>query len=89
MRTDFHDIFKNYFRSQLLQARGKAFTQERAASVLYMSVRAYAALEGGESCCGLITFLLFLRFICPNREVFLEGLFQEWDNAIRKAREED
>ena len=88
MREQFHDIFRNYFRSQLLQSRGDAFTQERAAAVLHMSVRAYAALEGGESCCGLITFLLFLRFICPDRESFLEGLFQEWDRAVREAREE-
>jgi len=45
MREQFHDIFRNYFRSQLLQSRGGAFTQERAAAVLHMSVRAYAALE--------------------------------------------
>lgn len=88
MREQFYDIFKSYFRSQLLQSRGGAFTQERAAVLLHMSVRAYAALEGGESCCGLITFLLFLRFICPSQEAFLKGLFEEWDKAVREAREE-
>ena len=83
MRTLIHAAFKKFFRSQLLQARGDKLTQEKMADILHMSVRAYAALEGGDTCCNLDTFLLYLLFCCPDRSSFVTQLLDALNQAVR------
>ncbi|MGI6201135.1 MAG: hypothetical protein ACOYJA_10225 [Christensenellales bacterium] len=76
MRKRLHAALKAYFRAELLKARTSLdLAQEEMAHLLDVSVRAYVALEGGKSCCGLITFLLFLHRGCPDPLSFLMGLF--------------
>lgn len=84
MRKLIHSVFKNYFRCHLLKARGSD-TQENMARTFNMSVRAYAALETGESCCSLTTLLIFLRNFCPDRNAFFEEFFTELERAEKEA----
>lgn len=84
MRKLCRSVFQSYFRRQLLMARG-TITQERMAPLLDMSTRAYAALETGESCCGLLTLLIFLRYFCPDRNAFFELFFAELERAEHEA----
>lgn len=61
MRKQFLAAFKAYFRAELLKTRNAlGLTQEEMAHRLHVSTRAYTALEGGRSCCGLVTFLIYL-----------------------------
>ena len=76
MRKCLYNTLKHCIRSELLKTRSILnLTQEEMARWLIMSTRAYASLEGGKSCCGLFTFLLFLYHCCPDRLAFLENLF--------------
>lgn len=75
MRNCIYSEFKNYFRSVLLETRATlGITQEQMAARLLMSPRNYAGLESGKSCCGTVTFLLFLFRCCPDRNAFLSRL---------------
>ena len=51
MRSCIYSVFKNYFRSVLLETRATlGITQEQMAARLLMSPRNYAGLESGKSC---------------------------------------
>lgn len=75
MRKQLRLRFGAFFRSRLLATRDSLhLTQEEMAHILSMSTRSYAALEGGHSCCGLLTLLLFLRRCCSDQQAFLRDL---------------
>ena len=77
MKQYFYVQMKAYLRSQLLTTREcLQISQAEMAHRLLMSVRAYVALESGQSCCSLITVLLFLSRCCSDRENFIEGLLR-------------
>lgn len=68
MRKEFWEDLKGCLRAKLVKARADwKYSQEEMAEALDMSTRAYAALERGESCCGLVTFLFFLHRCAPER----------------------
>ncbi len=74
MRKHLYFVLKSEFRSELLKTRTLlGLTQEKMAALLYMSPRAYSALESGKFCCSVLTFLFFLIH-CPYREEFLNNL---------------
>ena len=63
-------------------------TQEQMAARLWMSTRGYTALEGGQACFGLATFLLFLFRCCRTEEEtkgFLGGLRAIFEDTEQKA----
>lgn len=76
MRNQLHMALKHFLRCELLKSRTALnLSQESMAHILFMSTQAYTDLESGKTCCGLITFLLFLRHCCPDRMAFLNELF--------------
>ena len=77
MKSEIRDILKVYFRNNLLAARGLAnIPQDEMAYRLGISTRAYTALEDGDSCCGITTFLSFLIHACPDPNTFWEELLE-------------
>lgn len=76
MRNQLYVALKHFLRCELLKSRTALnLSQESMAHILSMSTRAYTDLESGKTCCGLITFLLFLRHCCADRQAFLNKLF--------------
>lgn len=83
MRNQLRSSLICYFRSELLRTRHTLdISQEEMAHVLAMSVRNYTDLEGGKTCCGLITLLLFLRWCCTDPYAFLDGLLALLDPSL-------
>ena len=63
MRTPFQNDLKAHLRAELLHTRtALRESQEKMAERLGISVRAYADLERGKSCCSLVTYLFYLRY---------------------------
>lgn len=89
MRNLLHTVLRDYFRSELLKTHHntEGMTQERMASILKMSTRAYADLESGKSCCSAETLVLYLRRLCPDAQAFFSGLYEKIEEAMRSADE--
>ena len=86
MRTLFHQKMKHYLRCQLLTTRRiMDISQDNMASILGISTRSYTKLESGENCCNLVTFILFLRYCCPNINAFMSELFALIDEVVNNA----
>lgn len=86
MRTLFHQKMKHYIRCRMLTTRRDMdISQENMAAILGMTTRAYSKLESGENCCNLVTFILFLRFCCPDKNAFIAELFELIDEVINSA----
>ncbi|MCC8356512.1 MAG: hypothetical protein LJU34_01445 [Oscillospiraceae bacterium] len=87
MKIQIHEAVKDYIRGELLITRSLLnICQEEMAHRLLMSTRAYVSLEGGKSCCSLITMLLFLSRCCVDQQAFLEGLLAIMDSAESNIR---
>lgn len=89
MRDLLHTVLRDYFRSELLKTHHntEGMTQERMASILEMSTRAYADLESGKSCCSAETLVLYLRRLCPDAQAFFSGLYEKIEETMRSADE--
>lgn len=75
MKKHFYNKLKAYMRCELLKTRERLnINQEEMAHRLLISSRAYASLEGGKSCCSLLTVVLFISRCCIDRQYFLDGL---------------
>lgn len=67
MRKDYQEIIKKTFHRHLIQRRAAMnLTQAEMAVILEMDVRSYADLDRGRSCCGTLTFALFLLRCCDD-----------------------
>lgn len=87
MKSQIHAAVKDYIRGELLTTRSFLnICQEEMAHRLLMSTRAYVSLEGGKSCCSLITMLLFLSRCCIDQQAFLDGLFAILDSVESMIR---
>lgn len=72
MRTPFQNDLKAHLRAELLHTRtALRASQEKMAERLGISVRAYADLERGKSCCSLVTYLFYLRYCSTNAQASL------------------
>lgn len=72
MRTLFQNDLKTHLRAELLHTRTDLReSQEKMAERLGISVRAYADLERGKSCCSLVTYLFYLRYCSTNAQASL------------------
>lgn len=84
MKIIYTTIFKQYFRSCLLQTRSQlGLTQSQMAEKLNISDRAYSNLESGKYCCSTITLVLFLLLCTDNYNTFLEDLRKEFENVYK------
>lgn len=69
MKNLLQTAMKHYLCCELLKVRHRlGLTQKQMAARLWMSTRSYTALEGGQACFGLATFLLFLFRCCRTEE---------------------
>ena len=72
MRKIFQSDLKAHLRAELLHTRTDLReSQEKMAERLGISVRAYADLERGKSCCSLVTYLFYLRYCSTNAQASL------------------
>ena len=86
MRTLLHRKMKHCIRCRILTTRQTMnISQDSMAGILDMSTRAYTKLESGENCCSLVTFILFLRFCCPDINAFMAELFELIDELADSA----
>ena len=81
MRNDYEEILKQLFCKRLFDVRTMAWniTQEEMAQKLSMAPRSYADLEHGINGCSAVTLTLFLVFVCPDPQEFLEELRDAFD----------
>lgn len=83
MRKRFRTVIQDFFRSEVLKTRHElSFTQEEMAHLLFMSTRSYAAIESGNACCSLVTFLIFLTRYCFDPIDFLVRITAVLDDAL-------
>lgn len=86
MKKIYTAIFKQYFRSYLLQTRNQlGLTQSQMAEKLNISNRAYSYLESGKSCCSAITLVFFLLLCTNNYDTFLEDLRKEFEEIYGRV----
>ena len=72
-----------YLRGEILRTRNNLnISQAKMADLLGISTRGYRSLEAGESCCALLTVLLFWRNCCLDKEKFLTGLASIVDAGV-------
>ena len=75
MREKCKNILRIYFYNQIIMMRNNmGLTQGQMAELLQMTRRSYADLEIKASCCGAITLILFLIYICEDVDLFLSEL---------------
>lgn len=86
MRDICTDVLRILFRRWLIAARtDMGITQEAMARLLVVSLRSYADLESGQSCCSAITLALFLLRVCPDPQAFLEDVRRALENELENA----
>ena len=44
------------------------------AEYLVMDIRSYADIDSGKSACGLLTFVLYLMYLCPDIEELINEI---------------
>lgn len=72
---------KKRFRQEILKPRSAlGYTQEKMANTLFLSTRAYVALESGKSCCSQDTFFILLQHCCLDRKALMEGILNDFDS---------
>lgn len=86
MRNECGRALRIYMSKRFRHARTSAgFTQAKFAERLLMDTRSYAALEGGESLCGTVTFVLYLVIFCKDADVFMDELRQVVLSACKES----
>ena len=80
MRANIGDVLRSRFRRNLVAVRADmGQTQSDMAQLLSISLRSYADLESGRSCCSAATLALFLVRACPDPVAFLDELREALD----------
>lgn len=81
MRKIYSVILQNLFYKDLIDTRAKLrLTQFELSERLSLSPRTYIELEHGRSLCSAVTLILYLIYLCPDTDGFL--------NRVRIAFEE-
>lgn len=84
MKSEYKEIIKERFRKELIRTRYEAkLTQEEMAEKLDMSARSYSDLEAGKSCCSAVTFVLYLFYVCDDRNKFLDEIYTDFEKICR------
>ncbi len=75
MRKECQKVLKKQFHIHLIRSRDRlGITQSQMACRLHMACRSYIELDHGTSCCGGLTFMLYLIYICADPIGFLVEL---------------
>ena len=86
MKKHCRTAMKDFFRTQVILTRDRLrLTQSQMARKLWIEDRSYAALESGESCCGALTFALFLIYCCDDPILFLKKLRKTLEGVAQNA----
>lgn len=83
MRKQFTNKLRAHFQEHILLDRDRlGISQEEMASRLAMCPRSYSNLEHGKSCCGGVTLLAYMLFICKDTDSFLEEIRHAIEDEI-------
>ena len=86
MRKQLRKILKEHFSDSVLHKRDElGITQEQMASLLSMECRSYADLESGKRCCGTLTLIIYVFFVCNDR-VFLDELHRALEEEVKNFK---
>jgi len=86
MRNQYRSILKKFFHQEVSQTRyDLGISQEKMAEKLALAVRTYVDLDHGKTCCSEVTLALYLIYVCPNPNKFLEELRYVFETEIGKA----
>lgn len=81
MRDQYNNILKNFFQQKVFQSRiDLDISQEEMGHRLLMSCRSYVDLEHQKFGCSALTLALYLTYLCPDRESFLNELQEAFDS---------
>ena len=69
MRNLYNKQLKTICHKRIISAKVEnSLTQAQMAEYLVMDIRSYADIDSGKSTCGLLTFILYLIYLCPDIE---------------------
>ncbi len=75
MRNLYNKQLKTICHKHIISAKvEKGLTQSQMAEFLVMDIRSYADIDSGKSACGLLTFVLYLMYLCPDIEELIEEI---------------
>ena len=75
MRNLYNKQLKAICHEHIISAKVEnELTQSQMAEYLVMDIRSYADIDSGKSACGLLTFVLYLIYLCPDIEELIEEI---------------
>lgn len=86
MRDIYYILIREHFSRAVSGVRARQeLTQAEMAERLCMDERSYIELDHGNSCCGVVTLVLFLMYECPDVEAFLRELQAAFEQVEASA----
>ncbi len=75
MRNLYNKQLKTICHKRIISAKVEnSLTQAQMAEYLVMDIRSYADIDSGKSACGLLTFVLYLMYLCPDIEELINEI---------------
>ena len=75
MRNLYNKELKEICHEHIIAAKiENGLTQSQMAEYLIMDIRSYADIDSGKSVCGLLTFVLYLIYLCPDVEELIDEI---------------
>lgn len=86
MRNQYRNVLKKFFYEEVSRTRyDLGISQEKMAEKLALAARTYIDLDHGKTCCSEVTLALFLIYVCPDPQKFLEKLRRAFETEIGEA----
>ena len=86
MRDLYNEELKMICHKHIILAKTENnLTQAQMAEYFVMDVRSYADIDSGKSSCGLLTFVLYLMYLCPDIDELIEEIricFESLNNHV-------
>lgn len=83
MRNLYNKQLKEICHKCIVTAKVKHnLTQAQMAELLVMDIRSYADIDSGKSTCSLLTFVLYMMYLCPD----IEALINEIRNSFESIK---
>lgn len=86
MRNLYNKQLKEICHKHIISAKiENGLTQAQMAECLVMDIRSYADIDSGKSSCGLLTFVLYLMYLCPDIDELIEEIricFESLNNHV-------
>lgn len=75
MRNLYNKQLKKICHEHIVTAKiENDLTQAQMAEYLHMDIRSYADIDSGKSACSLLTFVLYLLYLCPDIDEFIDEI---------------